>query len=62
MNSQSVNDIMRLSLAERVRVIEILFQSLKCDLEKEREKVMGQSKVKPFKIRKFNLGREVHVE
>ncbi|MCU0288250.1 MAG: hypothetical protein MUF15_17875 [Acidobacteria bacterium] len=61
-NSQSVNDIMRLSLAERVRVIEILFQSLKCDLEKERENVMGRTKAKSFKTRKFNLGQEVHVD
>lgn len=61
-NSQSVNDIMRLSITERIRVIELLFQSLKCDLEKEREKIMTQSKTRPFKTRKFNLGQEVHVD
>lgn len=61
-NSQYVDDILHSSIAERIRVIEILFESLKCDLEKEQEKIRKQSKLKSFKIRKFNLGQEVYID
>ena len=33
-NSQYVDDILHSSITERIRIIEILFESLKYDLEK----------------------------
>ena len=59
---QTVNQIMQLSIVERIRIMEIIFQSLKNDIKKETVSESRKSKTKPFKVRKFSLGEEVHVD
>lgn len=59
-DSNTVNEIKQSSIAERIRVMEIIFQSLKNDIKKEQVKT--NTKSKPFKVRKFSLGEEVHVD
>lgn len=61
-NSKSINDIVQLSIAERLRIIEIIFQSLKSDLRQVQEKDASQPKSKPFSVRKFHLGRDVSID
>jgi hypothetical protein len=61
-NSKSVSDIVQLSITERLRIIEIIFQSLKNDLQREQKKAEGHLKEKPFKVRKFHLGRDVCID
>jgi hypothetical protein len=59
-DSNTVNEIKQSSIAERIRVMEIIFQSLKNDIKKEQGKT--NTKSKHFKVRKFSLGEEVHVD
>jgi hypothetical protein len=42
--------------------MEIIFQSLKNDFKKAQGNADESSKPKPFKVRKFSLGAEVHVD
>ena len=55
---QIVNQIKQAS-NERTQIIEFILQSLKKDIRPELE--VGKSQFKPFKIRKFSLGEEIHV-
>ncbi len=52
-----VNQIKEASIEERIKIIELILQSLKNDIKSE-------SKIRKsyFKIRKFSLGEEVHVD
>ena len=61
-DSNTVNQIKQASMAERIWVMEIIFQSLKNDIKKEQGNATKTSKSKPFKVRKFSLGEEVHVD
>ena len=56
---KTVVQIKQASLEERIQIIELILQSLKKDLRTEPE--VGKSQFKPFKVRKFSLGEEVHV-
>ncbi|NIM16822.1 MAG: hypothetical protein GTO45_32965 [Candidatus Aminicenantes bacterium] len=58
---QTVNQIKQSSIAERIQVIEIILQSLKNDIKQAPVKLNGK-KFKPFKVRTFSLGGEVHVD
>ena len=58
-DSKTVNQINQSPITERIRFLEIILQSLKNDIKEEQ--VNRKSKLKPFKVRKFNLGEEVHV-
>ncbi|MCP5052709.1 MAG: hypothetical protein GY940_36415 [bacterium] len=57
-DSNTVNRIKRASVAERLRVIEIILQSLRIDIKEE----PPGKKSKQFKVRQFDLGEEVHVD
>jgi hypothetical protein len=59
-NPKTVNLIKQASIEERILIIELILQSLKRDIRPELEVRKSQSK--PFKIRKFSLGEEVHVK
>lgn len=61
-DSNTVNQIKQSSIAERIRVMEIIFQSLKNDIKKEQKNAAKTKKSKPFKVRQFSLGEEVHVD
>jgi len=58
--STTINQIRRSPIAERIQFIEIILQSLKSDINEEH--VNRKSRSKPFKVRKFSLGKEVHVD
>ena len=58
-DAKTVNVIKQASMEERIQIIEFILQSLKKDIRPEFE--IGKSQSKPFKIRKFSLGEEVHV-
>ncbi|MGD2092446.1 MAG: hypothetical protein PVH61_40140 [Candidatus Aminicenantes bacterium] len=59
-DSNTVNQIKQSPITERIWFIETILQSLKDDIKKE--EVNRKSKLKPFKVRKFSLGEEVHVD
>ncbi len=59
-DSNTVSQIKQSSTAERIRIMEIIFQSLKNDIEKTQVKT--NTKSKPFKVRKFSMGEEAHVD
>lgn len=57
---KTVNQIKRASIEERLQIIELILQSLKQDI-KEGTDIKGK-RLKPFTVRKFSLGQEVHVD
>jgi hypothetical protein len=57
---KTVIQIKQASLEERIQIIEIILQSLKKDIRIEPE--VGKSQFKTFRVRKFSLGEEVHVD
>jgi len=57
----TVNQIKNASIEERINIIEFILHSLKNDLSLNNKKAT-KTKFKPFKIRKFSLGEEVHVD
>lgn len=61
-DNNTVRQIKQLSIAERLQIMEIIFQSLKNDFKKAQRNTDESSKPKPFKVRKFSLGEEVHVD
>ena len=54
LTQNTVDQIKKASVEERIKVIEILLQSIKNDMSSKK------SKHRQFKIRKFSLGCEVH--
>jgi len=56
----TVDRIKKSPIEERIKIIELILQSLKNDI-KTKAKNTGKTKFKQFKIRKFSLGEEVHV-
>lgn len=63
-DSQSVSQMMKLPVAERIKLMEIIFQSLKSDLAKAQQKNKNKEERKPelFKVRQFDLGKDIHVD
>jgi len=57
----TVDRIKRAPIEERIHIIELILQSLKNDL-KSKIKRTNKAKYKQFKIRKFSLGEEIHVD
>ena len=57
---KTVEQIKQAPVEERLHIIELIFQSLKKDI-KQRFKIK-QRKFKPFKVRRFSLGQEVHID
>ena len=60
LDPRTVSMIKKSSIEERLQIIEIILQSLRNEI-KSRDKTQKQ-KMKPFKVRKFSLGEEVHSE
>ncbi len=58
-NKEILNQLQKTSIQERIRIIEIILQSLKQDIKTA---TGGSARHKPFKIKKFDLGKEVHVD
>ncbi|MBC8231343.1 hypothetical protein H8E77_17465 [bacterium] len=58
-DSKTAFQIKQASVEERIQIIELILQSLRKDMRLEPG--VGKSQFKPFKIRKFSLGEEVHV-
>ena len=48
------------SVEERIKIMELILQSLKNEIRFQLK--TEQKHFKPFKIRKFSLGQEVHVD
>ncbi len=59
-NTNTVEQIKNSPVEERIQIIELILQSLKSDL-KTKVKSTEKTKFKQFKVRKFSLGEEVHV-
>lgn len=57
---KTVNQIKRASIEERLQIIEQILQSLRNDMKQESK--IRESRFRPFKVRKFSLGQEVHVD
>lgn len=56
----TVDRIKRAPIEDRIQIIELILQSLKNDLKSKIERT-NEVKFKQFKIRKFSLGEEIHV-
>ena len=56
----TVDRIKKSPIEERIQIIELILQSLKNDI-KIKTKNVSKTKFRQFKIRKFSLGEEVHV-
>lgn len=54
------NRIQDASVAERIQIIELILQSVKQDMG--RIVTTGKRRFKPFRVRPFNLGTDVHVD
>ena len=59
-DTKTVNQVIQATMNERIRFIEIILQSLKNEITKE--KVRRERRPKKFKVRQFGLGGEVHVD
>jgi len=59
-DNNAVNQVIRATTDERIRIIEIILQSLKSDIKEG--KAHRQPKPKTFKVRRLGLGGEVHVD
>jgi hypothetical protein len=57
----TVNQIKKAPIEERIYIIELILQSLKNDIKLNHNK-LDTSRFKQFKVRKFSLGEEVHVD
>ncbi|RMI09795.1 MAG: hypothetical protein D6681_06715 [Calditrichaeota bacterium] len=57
---KTIDQIRQASIEERLYIIELILQSLKKDIfQREHPENV---KAKRFKVRKFSLGQEVHVD
>jgi hypothetical protein len=56
-DTKTVKRIKSAPASERIQIMELILQSLKDEIKKE-----PPVRRKRFKVRKFNLGREVHVD
>ena len=59
-NINAVNQIKQSSAAERIQLMETILQSLKDDIKAIHKN--GKPKLKTFKVRKFHLGEEIHID
>ena len=59
-DSKTFDQIKQASVEERIQIIELIIQSLKKDLGPGSE--TGRTLFKRFKVRKFSLGEEVHID
>lgn len=57
-NKEILNQLQHAPIPERIRIIEVILQSLKQDI---RTPSTERIQHKTFNIQKFNLGKEVHV-
>jgi hypothetical protein len=57
---KTVRQIKNAPVEERIQIIEFILQSLKNDIRSKFEN--ENANYKKFKIRKFSLGEEVHVD
>lgn len=59
-NPNTISQIQHAPIEERIKIIEILLQSVKHDLYfKSSDKTSG---AKPFRVRTFDLCRDLHVD
>ncbi len=59
-DNKTVNQVIRATVNERIRFIELILQSLKKEIKEE--KVHRERRPKRFKVRQFGLGGEVLVD
>ncbi len=59
-DQKTVNKIKQSPLEERIQIIELILQTLKSDIKQKTKD--RESNSKHFKVHKFKLGKEVHVD
>ena len=57
---EAVKQIKQASVEERIQIIDLILESLKNDIKPEFK--IEKPQFRHFKIRKFSLGQEVHVD
>ena len=57
---KTVDQLKQAPIEERFQIIELILQSLKKDIRQKPK--MEETRFNPFKVRKFSLGQEVHVD
>ncbi len=60
LNTELAERIREASVSEQIEILELILRSLKSKIEPERKS--PRKPVKPFKVRKFKLGEEIHVD
>ncbi len=59
----TIRQIQAAPVADRIRLIELILQSLKGDLDdKEIAGVVTETGHRPFAVHRFNLGEDIHVD
>lgn len=59
-NQSTVKQIKKAPVEERIKIIKVILESLGNDIKPQSNN--SKSKFKHFKIRKYSLGNEVHVD
>ena len=57
---ETITQIQQAPIVERIQVIELILQSLKQDMKRTIPPEKPQHK--PFTVRQFNLGTDIHVD
>lgn len=57
-----LTQIRQVPVAERIRMIELILQSLRQDMRPNLVRDKPTVVPKPFKVRQFDLGQEVHID
>jgi hypothetical protein len=61
-DSNTIHQIEQSSIKERIRFMGIILKSFEDDIDESHGNTHESSNLKPFKIRKFSLGQEVHID
>lgn len=59
-DQETIKQLQKISVSERIHLMEILLNSLKQDIKNIEKR--DQLQRKRFTVRPFNLGREIHVD
>ncbi len=58
LSTEIAKQIRGTSISEQIEIIELILQSLKTEIETEHKH--SRKSFRPFRVRKFSLGEEVH--
>ncbi len=60
LSMEIARQIRETSMSEQIKIIELILHSIRTKLETERKS--ARKSFKPFRVRKFSLGEEIHAD